>query len=194
MRVMASLDTDRTHRLGARAFLLFLGAGIFWIVGLSVLLGAWWWYAAPFIPKAYVIYYDYSVKLLALCLGAFVFFRLMRAYLEYRSHGYRFDDEYFHITRGYINQNEMGIVYHQIQTVTVQRSIGARMVGVARLSIVTSGTNGSHEMHLPGVEVNKARLVQRELLARSKATQHGSRKPRYEPVSFEDVDDEEEEE
>lgn len=189
---MENLDTVRTHRLGGRAFLLFLGAGIIWILLFTALLGAYWWYAAPYVPKDYVIYYDYTVKLFALFLGGFIAYQFSSAYLRYRSHGYRFDDEFFHITKGYLDRHEIGIVYHQIQTVTVERNVSARLFGVAKLTIVTNATNGSHENHLPGIDMRKARLVQRELLSRSKRGQQAPREPRYEPVPF--VEDEYEDE
>lgn len=189
---MASLDTNRTHRLGFRAFLLFLGKGIFLLALLAIALGWVWWYGAIYIPKSYVIYYDYALKLFALILGACFSFVFLRAFMAYQAHVYRFDDEYFHLTKGYLDRHEMGVVYHQIQTVTVRRGIGARLVGLAQLTIVTSGGQGGvHEVQLPAIDMRKARLIQQELLARAKRSQHGSR-AQYQPVPF-DEDDEEEE-
>lgn len=189
---MAQLDTDRTHRLGFRAFLLFLGWSALLVVLLAAGTAAWWWYGARLVPARYVTYYDYSVKLLALVVAVFALYRLVGSYLAYRSHAYRFDDEFFHVTRGYVSQQEVGVVYHQIQTVTVQRPLGARLVGVAHLAIVTnSGSGATYAAHLFGLDRAKARLVQRELLARAKASQQASREPRYRPVPF--VEDEEDE-
>ena len=63
-------------------------------------------------------------------------FILLRSYFDYRGYSFRFDNEFFYVTRGYFTKNEMGIVYHQIQHVTVRRGILDRAVGVAHLIIV----------------------------------------------------------
>lgn len=190
---MADLSTDRTHRLGSRAYFLFLGKGVLWFLLAVALLSLYWWYPAPYIPKNYIIFYDYSVKLFALFISAYGVFLLAKAYLEYRGHGYRFDDEFFHITKGYLNQHEVGVVYHQIQTVTVRRTLGARIVGVANLTIVTNSNREDNEIHLPGIDARKARLVQRELLSRAKSMHERPKKREYEPVAFEEDEEFEDE-
>jgi len=190
---MASLDTDRTHRLGFRAFLRFLGGGALLIVVLTAGIAAWWWYGARYVPPRYVVYYDYSVKLFALLIASYAAYRLAASFLAYRSHAYRFDDEFFHVIRGYLSRHETGVVYHQIQTVTVRRTLGDRMIGVADLTIVTSsGEDGASHAHLPGLDMRKARLVQRELLARAKRSQHAPAPAAYRPLRFVDVDEDEE--
>lgn len=192
---MAALDTERTHRLGVRAFFLFLGWGIFAGIALLLAVAALWWYGAVYVPKEYVIYFVYGLQVSALCIGAFLLFRFAVAFFAYYAHAYRFDDEYFLIIRGYLDRHETGVVYHQIQTVTVQRPVSARLFGVAHLNIVTSG--GSPEVRavqLPSIAMRKARLIQKELLARAK---HGQAElfapPRYQQVPFEDDEEGDEE-
>lgn len=192
---MASLDTGRTHHLGFRAFFLFLGWGSFLIVLLVAALCAWWWYGARFVPDPYVVYYDYSVKLFALLIAGYATYKLAASYFAYRAHAYRFDDEFFHLIKGYISRHEVGVVYHQIQSVTVHRSLGARLVGVADLVIITSSGGGASDAHLPGLDMRKARMVQRELLMRAKRSQHApvqtGYQTGYQTVPFEDLDDDE---
>lgn len=190
---MAHLDTSRTHRLGIRAFFLFLGWGAFYILLLLALLFAWWWYGARFVPDAYVEYYVYSVKLFALVITGYAAYRLLHAFFDYRSHRYRFDREFFHVEKGYINKREVGVVYHQIQTVTVERPLGARMVGVAHLDIITSSSGHAQNAKLHGLDMKKARLIQKELLERARKSQHGG-EPTYRQVPFEDDEDGEEDE
>lgn len=189
MATTLDIDNGRTHRLGIRAFFLFLGWGIVVIALLLVALFTWWWYGARFVPQEYVLYYEYSVKMFALVIASYAVYKLAHSYFEYRSHGYRFDDEFFHVVRGYINRHEVGVVYHQIQTVTVNRPITARMVGVAHLSIVTSGSGEGAKAHLQGIDMKKARLIQKELLARARRSQAGG-EPRYQAVPFDEEEDE----
>ncbi len=191
---MAALDTERTHRLGARAFFVFLGWGIFAGIALLLGLGAIWWYGAVYVPREYVVYFVYALQLAALCVAGFVVFRLAIAFFAYYAHAYRFDDEYFLIIRGYLDRHETGVVYHQIQTVTVQRPVSARLFGVAHLTIVTSGGSAeTRQVQLPSIAMRKARLIQKELLARAKHGQGQRYEPRYRPVPFEDDEEADEE-
>ena len=188
---MAKLDTARSHRLGGRAFLLFFGKGLLVTFVVAALIGATWWYGSAHVPKQYVIYYVYGLKLAGVLLLGYFLYKLAHAFFAYRSHEFRFDDEYFHINRGYINRDEMGVVYHQIQSVTVQRPIGARMVGVAHLTIIASSSdNGGRVAHLPALDVRRARLVQKELLARARRQQHPEeRRGGYRQVPFDEEED-----
>lgn len=181
---MADLDTDRTHHLGGRAFFLFLGSRLFWMIASGLAIVAYWWYVARIVPLRYMPYFDYSVRLFAVILMAYVMFTVMRAFLEYYSHRYRFEDEFFHVFRGYINQDEVTVVYHQIQTVTVQRPLLARLFGVAHLQIIMGSGGEGDSAHLRGLDAGKARLVQRELVARAKQHARGEERPRYRPVPF----------
>lgn len=186
---MASLDTDRKHRLGGRAFLLFFARALLATIAAAAAIAATWWYASAYVPRRYVVYYVYGLKLLALLAAAYFVLKLVHAFLAYRSHEFRFDDEYFHISRGYLNRDETGVVYHQIQTVTVERPLGARLVGVAHLTVVMSGSDqGERVAHLPALDLRRARLVQKELLARARRHQRDER-PRYRSVPFEDDED-----
>ncbi len=186
---MPELDTERTHHLGGKAFFLFLGTRIFWFFGIAAAIFAYWWFVSGWVPFRYLPYFDYSVRLFWLLLAAYVMFGVLRAFLEYHSHRYRFEEEFFHVFRGYINQEEVNVVYQQIQTVTVKRPLLARAVGVAHLYIMMGSGDGESE-HLLGLDVKKARLVQRELVARSRKSHETPHRPKYRPVPFEDIDDE----
>ena len=97
-------------------------------------------------------------------------FKLFRAYFEYRGYAYRFDREFFLIMRGYLSRQEIGVVYHQIQTVILRHALMDRMVGVSNLIIVMNGANEYRpaEVVLPALEKKKARLVQQEILRRAR--------------------------
>lgn len=167
------IDLAATHRLGGRAFLLFLFRHIGWPVFFLVVLGS----ARAFedrVPGAYFLYADYAIKIALLIAAAFFAFRSIKAYLEYRSYAYRFDEEFFHLSRGYFKRQEIGVVYHQIQTVTIRRGVNDRLMGVSHLIIVMNGNQHQPaEVLLPALEYEKAKLVQRELLR--KARMHASR-------------------
>ena len=167
------LDTSATHRLGTRAFLLIMAMKSRLVVFTGALLLIWWLFGDKVIPKAYVIYVDYAFLIALLAwVGLFVFMFLY-AFFEYRSQRYRFDDEFFHISRGYFRKSEVGVVYHQIQTITLERSLPARFVGTAHLLIVMTGDMGENQeqAHLAAIDVHKARLIQKELLRRARPQQ-----------------------
>jgi uncharacterized membrane protein YdbT with pleckstrin-like domain len=138
---------------------------------------------------------DFWFEVICLAWVGFMIFILFSSYFEYRGYSYRFDDEYFHVTNGYITKNETGVVYHQIQHVTIKRGIFDRLIGVSNLIIVmnlTGGNPSTSHIVLPALNKNKAKLVHRELLRkayrRTKGTEHVS------SDSNEDVEDSVEEE
>ncbi len=185
------MDFGDTHHLGARAFIIFLAKHSKWpLIFLVVLVLLWT--QRGFVPADYAIWTDFALKaLLLMWLGLFAFV-LFRSYFEYRGHSYRFDDEYFHVTNGYITRNEIGVVYHQIQHVTIKRGVFDRLIGVSHIIIVTNMVGNdptiSH-ITLPAINSNKARLIHRELLrkAQGNASAERSRDNRAE-----DSDDDEE--
>ena len=201
---MIIMDLAGTHRLGTRAFLLFLSRHLKWpIIFLVVLLALWT--QKDRVPLEYRDWSDYGISFLFLVWVAFAVFFLLRSFFEYRGYSFRFDDEFFNVTRGYFVKHEMGIVYHQIQHVTVRRGILDRAVGVGHLIIVTNVGSGSatlSEIVLPALDKKKARIVQRELLRKahhhmsqpsiSRATASSSSKGEIEGDD-EEIEDEDEE-
>jgi len=113
---------------------------------------------------------DFWFELVFFVWAGWAVFILFRSYFEYRGYSYRFDDEYFHVTKGYITRNETGVVYHQIQHVTIERGIFDRMIGVSNLIIVmnlTGNNPSASHIVLPALNKNKAKLVHRELLRKA---------------------------
>ncbi len=196
------INVAETHRLGIRAFLLFLSRHLKWPIIFFVVLAALW-IERGVVPIDYQIWSDYALRVLFLCWLGLAVFMFLRSFFEYRGYSFQFDDEFFRVNRGYFLKQEMGIVYHQILHVTVRRGILDRAVGVAHLIIVTNvgGGNGAFsEIILPALDKTKARLVQRELL--KKAHHHLARMPAgvvekaapSEAEASEETDEEEEEE
>ena len=157
-----------THRLGSRAFMLFLRQHTQLYVLAAVLLGAAWW-AQRWLPEQYRLYSGYGLKVLLLAAAAAIVFKAFKAFFEYRGYAYRFEEEFFHITRGYIRRDEIGVVYHQIQTVTLHHGIVDRFLGVSYLTIVMNGNQSRpSEVVLPALETSKARWVRQELLRQAR--------------------------
>lgn len=186
-----------THYLGFRAFFLFLGKYIkFPLILLAIVWLAWWKRdLVPEDPASYRIYADFILRFLWVLWAGILAFVMLRSFLDYRSHSYRFDDEFFHIARGYFTKDETGIVYHQIQRVSVKRGILDRAVGVGHLIITmtvsSSDEAGSNKVVLPALDRRKAFLVQKELL--KKASQSLQR-PLVTARSLEGEEEEEESE
>jgi uncharacterized membrane protein YdbT with pleckstrin-like domain len=173
------MDFTVTHRLGTRAFLLFMVRHVKWAFLLLVALGALWFFGRPHVSGTYSVYSDYGLKLTLLIVGIIFLFTLLRAFVEYRSYEYHFEREFFHIARGYLAREERGVVYHQIQTVTLRHGVTDRLIGVRHLVIIMNGSQYQpSEVILPALDHRKALLVQRELLkqARAHAPQYGGEK------------------
>lgn len=159
------MDFTATHRLGARAFVIFFIRHVKWpVLGMAIALVAWFWHKT--LPAPYFSYLDYAVKVAFIVAAGLFVLKALRAYFEYQGYAYRFDNEFFHLSRGYIARQEIGVVYHQIQTVILRHGAIDRVVGVSHLVIVMNGTNRYQpaEVILPALEREKARQVQRELL------------------------------
>lgn len=167
------MDFSDTHHLGVRAFILFLGRHIKWpfifllfLIVLSIEIGR----ITNLLPPYYSPFAPFIFESLWLLWGALMVFVLFRSYFEYRGYSYRFDDEYFNVTEGYVTRNETGVVYHQIQHVTIKRGILDRLVGTSHLIIVMNMTgNNPSASHivLPALNKNKAKLIHRELLRKA---------------------------
>ncbi len=165
------MDFDRRHHLGKRAFTLFflkqLKLALF-LVAAAVLL--WLWSGRA--TGNMTLYVDYAARLMALLALGWLVYVFLRTYLEYRRYTYHFQDNAFVVTRGLFVLNEIAVVYHQIQTVTLVRSVLERAVGVGRIVIVLAGpghaASREFRIELPGVGHEKARLVQKELLHRAR--------------------------
>ncbi len=165
------MDLSGTHRLGTRAFLFFLNRYLKWPLILFIFVFLLWTQRG-LVPATYRDWSDFAVNVLFLMWIGFAVFVFLRSFFEYRGYSFEFDDEFFRVTRGYFLKHEMGIVYHQIQHVTVKRGILDRLVGVGHLIIVTNvGGGGSvpSEVVLPALDKTKARLVQRELLRKAQS-------------------------
>jgi len=187
------MDFTETHHLGPRAFLLFLGRRMKWpIFFLMLVAAAWYW--RGLVPAQYQIWSDYGIHLAFILWCGIMTFVILESYFEYHSHSYRFDDEYFHVIRGYFIKDEIGVVYHQIQHVTVKSGVMDRLAGVRQLVIVLNAGSGDparNTLTLPALDRNKAEAVQRELLRM--AHRAGRRAPQEKTYSRNEEEEEESE-
>ncbi|MEK7507568.1 MAG: PH domain-containing protein [Patescibacteria group bacterium] len=171
------MDSSETHRLGTRAFLLFLSRRLMWPIVFAVVIAGLWTQKER-VPLLYRDWTDYGLNILVLLWIGLAVFIFLRSFFEYRGYSFRFDEEFFNVTRGYFVKHEMGIVYHQIQYVTVKCGIFDRAIGVGHLIIMTStggGNSAPSEIVLPALDKRKAQLVRRELLR--KANRNPDRAP-----------------
>src|SRR5579871_6859155 len=117
-----TLQTDKKHKLGSRAFFVFLFARIKFAVFLFILAFAVW-YAERWVPYDYFVWNDYAARILLLVASCYFFFIFLRTYFEYRYYTYFFTDEAFIMTYGYVVRNEIATLYHHIQNVNIERSV-----------------------------------------------------------------------
>lgn len=156
----------RIHRLGHRAFLLFLSKRIRGVLLLFVLTGAVW-YAVRWAPEAYAIWVLYIAKLFLLISIAYLAMVVLRTYLEYHSHTYAFTKEAFVVTSGYWARNEVATLYHHIQNVNIERRPFDRVSGTSNIIVLLTGghrESAHNRITLPAVGNRKARWVQKKLL------------------------------
>jgi uncharacterized membrane protein YdbT with pleckstrin-like domain len=165
----AGFENDKKHRLGHRAFTLFLMRRIKYFFFLAALTFAMW-YAQRWAPPEYAPWAQYLVELVGMLSIAFFVFIFLRTYLEYRYYTYLFTDEAFMMTSGYMIRTEVAALYHQIQNVNIVRAPLDRLIGVSRIVIFMTGDKSSpqNQIMLPGVGKTKAKHVQRELLTRAR--------------------------
>jgi membrane protein YdbS with pleckstrin-like domain len=162
-------ENNKKHRLGHRAFTMFLFRRIrFFIFLLALSFGIW--YAVRWLPNEYAIWGPFATKLAFVLAAAYFVFIFLETYLEYRYYTYLFTEEAFMMTSGYMLRTEIAALYHQIQNVNIQRGVLDRMIGVSRIVILMVGDKASaqNQIALPGVGKTKAKLVQRELLTRAR--------------------------
>ena len=99
------MDFTETHHLGVRAFSLFLGKRLKWpLLFLLIVVGLWT--QRNRFPQ-YQMWTDFGLKLLFMVWVGFMTFILLRSYFDYRGYSFRFDNEFFYVTRGYFTKNEM---------------------------------------------------------------------------------------
>ena len=164
------LETGKKHSLGNRAFIIFLSRRI----GLPIvllILGFAAWYAERWVPAAYTIWGIYTTEFLFLAGFAILAFTIIQTYLEYRYYTYLFTDEAFIMTYGYMVRNEIATLYHHIQNVNIERTVFDRTIGVSKIVIMMTGSDGGrgpNQIILPAVGRRKAKLVQAELLRRAR--------------------------
>ena len=164
------MDDDRKHALGQRAFFVFFFSHIKWVV-IFFLVASGVWYAERWLPFDYLPYGDYATKIMFLLAGTVLFMVFFWTYMEYHFYTYTFTPEAFIMTSGYVTRNETAALYHQIQNVNIRRSPLDRVIGVSSIVILMVGAEREaihNQITLPAVGRKKAKLVQKELLARAR--------------------------
>ncbi len=164
-------ESRRIHRLGHRAFVLFLSRRIKFAVFLFLVTAAAWFASEQWLSGLSALWGNYAAQVLLLISIAYLLFILLRTYMEYRAYTYSFLRNAFVVTRGYITRTETATLYHQIQNVNIERSMTDRMTGVSSIVIFLAG--GQYDtphtkIVLPAVAAQRARLVQKELLLRAR--------------------------
>lgn len=167
--VHVGFENNKKHRLGHRAFTMFLFRRIKFSLFLFALTIASW-YGERYVPADYLGWSEYATEVIFALSVAYFVFIFLSTYLEYRYYTYLFTDEAFIMTSGYMVRAEIAALYHQIQNVNIMRSPLDRLIGVSRIVILMTGdkTSPQNQIILPGVGKTKAKLVQRELLARAR--------------------------
>jgi membrane protein YdbS with pleckstrin-like domain len=164
------MDNNKKHSLGHRAFFIFFAKRLKGVIFLAILTGVAW-YAERWLPQSYLYWADRAVIIIGAVSAAYLLIALFETWLEYHYYTYTFTEEAFLMTYGYLVRNEVAALYHQIQNVSIQRTIGDRLVGVSRIIIFLTGSereSGHTKIILPGVGGKKAKLVQKELLVRAR--------------------------
>ncbi|MDR3581822.1 MAG: PH domain-containing protein [Candidatus Pacebacteria bacterium] len=165
------MEDHRVHKLGHRAFFLFLSRRIKFAVFLFVLTGAVWYADRRLLQGEWSFWAGYAAEVLLLISIAYLLMVLLRTYVEYRCYTYTFTEEAFVVTNGYVTHREVAALYHQIQNVNIERGPFDRVIGVSGIVIILSGAQhdaAHNKIVLPAVGKTKAKLVQKELLVRAR--------------------------
>lgn len=167
------MENHKKHSLGRRAFLVFFARRIRWPLFLFALAWATW-YGERWVPagSAALLWADFAAKVVLLTALVYLLIIVLLTYMIYRAHTYMFTEEAFMMASGVATRNEVAALYHQIQNVNINRSPTDRLLGVSQIVIFMTGSDrgdvGHTRLVLPALSKAKAKLVQRELLARAR--------------------------
>jgi uncharacterized membrane protein YdbT with pleckstrin-like domain len=138
---------------------------------------------------------------LLLLVLSFLLVGYLRASVLYRNYKFMLDKHAVHLRRGLFYVRETTIPYHQISNVHIARPYHYRLLGLAKLDIVTAadrsdrgGTADADDMRgtktflMPIIDISVARRLSRQLLESSAKIRTGQ------PVAYIDGDDEEDDE
>ena len=165
-----TLDLTRKYHLGPRAFYLFFSKRVKLPIFMLMILAAYLFWGKQFVPIEWGFLADYIVKLWILLFSGVLTFKIFRTFFEYKGYAYKFEDEFFLVTRGYFVKHEYGIVYHQIQNVNIKRDLFDRGIGVSQLIIVMSSAQSgpNRDLLLPALDRHRAKMLQQELLKQAR--------------------------
>ena len=166
-----TMDFTKPHRLGKRAFLLFLDKRL--LLPSIILIGSLLLWIAELWPvsEPYGTYADYGFKYGLLLFLVVFSIKLTATVFEYLGYSYQFDEEFFQVNRGYFSRREDALAYHQIQNVNIKRGLIYRMLGLSQLIIImsrSSSNKGEIDIVLPALDKHQAKLVQREIMHRAR--------------------------
>ena len=198
-----TLDFSKPHRLGKRAFLLFLDKRLILPSSILLITLLIWIFELQTTSPEYAYYAGLAVKYGFLLFAVVFAIKLVATIFEYLGYSYQFDEEFFQVNRGYFARREDALAYHQIQNVNIKRGLIFRMLGLSQLIIVmsrSSSNKGEVDIVLPALDKRRAKLVQREIMHRARRhfyreqqaeTREHTQPKRAEPVEEEPDDDEE---
>ena len=164
------------QRLGNKTLFVFIIKRSFLLV-LTLLALLLFFIASKFIPDPYAgmlvgilvkIIPIYAILFVVVFLGTFLL-----GWLEYIHYKVFLDEESFKVTRGLLNEEELGVPYRRIKEVRIERSIADQLIGVSNITVTVLGEvegqsfSKESEIILPAIDKNIAAQIQNGILKKS---------------------------
>lgn len=152
---------ERPHPLTGIAKSWIALVGLVLVVGRDVANNGWET-LREFGPFAWMI---------AIFVAVFVGINLVRGIIEWRTTTFVADADEFRIDRNFLSKRSSRISYAKIQSVDIQRSLAARMLGLASVHIDVGGSGGAQLEYLSR---GRAEALRDQLLGRMRSLAGGS--------------------
>lgn len=115
---------------------------------------------------------------------AVVLFNLIWGLVEWRTTTFIADDDEFRIERDFLSRDSSRIAYTKIQSVDIERSLPARLLGLSSVTIDVGGAGGKK---LEFLAKERAEILRDQLLARMQRQADAPVSPHGEPVALEPI-------
>jgi membrane protein YdbS with pleckstrin-like domain len=105
---------------------------------------------------------SFSLVVLTISFGLFVFTGVLYSILRYRNWGFEMRDDYLYLEHGVIRKVKTKVPYVRVQHVDTQRGLVDRIAGLSSLVVYTAGSRGA-DVGIPGLLPEDADEIQEEL-------------------------------
>lgn len=159
-------------RLGPKTLVIFVlqKIGILFLFAIAIVVAFFLTSIAPSEYTSLLYMITGGIVAAGVVVGGMI---VLVAYITYARYSIVLTPDNLQITRGFINEEEIGIPYRRIKDVRIERNIADQFIGTSDILINTTGADedGPHGntslIILPSIEKNLAAHIQSEIVKRA---------------------------